>query len=74
MLMTNGIGAILGSSISGLIIDAWFTHADGSKDWHGIWTTFAAYSLVVAVLFVIFFKHRHDRAASTATVDSLHRV
>lgn len=59
MLMTNGIGAILGSSISGVIIDLWFTHADGSKDWHGIWTTFALYSLVVAVLFAIFFKHKH---------------
>jgi len=62
MLMTNGIGAILGSSISGVIIDLWFTHADGSKDWPGIWTTFASYSLVVAVLFAIFFKHRHVRA------------
>lgn len=59
MLMTNGIGAILGSSISGVIIDLWFTHADGSKDWHGIWTTFALYSLVVTVLFAIFFKHKH---------------
>ncbi|RAN82609.1 MFS transporter [Bacillus sp. SRB_336] len=61
MLMTNGIGAILGSSISGVIIDLWFTHADGSKDWPGIWTTFASYSLVVAVLFAIFFKHQHVR-------------
>ena len=61
MLMTNGIGAILGSSISGVIIDLWFTHADGSKDWHGIWITFAAYSLVVAVLFAILFRHKHVR-------------
>jgi NHS family xanthosine MFS transporter len=63
MVMTNGIGAVLGSSISGVIIDRFFTHADGSKDWHGIWTTFASYSLVVAVLFVIFFKHRHEPRA-----------
>ena len=41
MLMTNGVGAVLGSSLSGLIIDHWFIRADGSKDWHGIWTTFA---------------------------------
>lgn len=60
MLMTNGVGAVLGSSLSGLIIDAWFTHADGSKDWHGIWITFALYSLVVAVLFAILFRHKHD--------------
>ena len=59
MLMTNGVGAILGSSLSGIIIDTWFTAADGSKDWHGIWLTFAAYSLVVAGLFALLFRHEH---------------
>jgi NHS family xanthosine MFS transporter len=63
MLMTNGVGAVLGSSLSGLIIDAWFIRADGSKDWHGIWITFALYALAVAVLFSLLFKHRHDRSA-----------
>ncbi len=72
MLMTNGIGAILGSSISGVIIDLWFTHADGSKDWHGIWTTFALYSLVVAVLFAIFFKHQHVRGTALPPDGPLH--
>jgi MFS transporter, NHS family, xanthosine permease len=62
MMMTNGIGAFLGSKISGYIIDKYFTHAAG-KDWHQIWITFAIYSLVVAVLFAIFFKHKHDRKA-----------
>jgi NHS family xanthosine MFS transporter len=66
MLMTNGIGAILGSSISGVVIDLWFTEADGSKDWHGIWITFALYSQVLAVLFAIFFKHKHVRLAPSA--------
>jgi NHS family xanthosine MFS transporter len=60
MLMTNGIGAVLGSSISGLVIEAFFTHPDQSKDWHGIWMTFATYSLVVAVLFMLLFKHKHE--------------
>ena len=60
MLMTNGIGAVLGSSLSGLIIDHWFIRADGSKDWYGIWITFALYALVVAVLFSVLFKHRHQ--------------
>jgi len=62
MLMTNGVGAVLGSSLSGLIIDAWFIRADGSKDWHGIWITFALYALAVAVLFSLLFKYRHDRS------------
>ncbi|MDQ2769841.1 MAG: nucleoside permease [Bacteroidota bacterium] len=59
MMMTNGFGAVLGSSISGLVIQHYFTLADGTKDWHGIWLTFAAYSLVIAALFVVFFRHQH---------------
>jgi len=30
------------------------------RDWHHIWLTFAIYALVIAVLFGIFFKHKHD--------------
>jgi MFS transporter, NHS family, xanthosine permease len=63
MLMTNGIGAVLGSSISGVIIDKFFTRADHSLDWHGIWITFASYSLVVAVLFMFLFRHKHQPEA-----------
>jgi MFS transporter, NHS family, xanthosine permease len=63
MVMTNGIGAWLGSSISGLVIQKYFTHPDTSKDWHGIWLAFAGYSLVIALFFVVLFKHRHDPAA-----------
>ncbi|MEO7062343.1 MAG: MFS transporter, partial [Dokdonella sp.] len=63
MLMTNGVGAILGSSISGIVIDRYFTAADGTKDWHGIWLAFAGYALIVAVLFIVLFKHKHDPRA-----------
>ena len=65
MVMTNGIGAVLGSSISGFIIDRFFTYADKSRDWHGIWITFALYALATAVLFVPLFKHKHDPATMT---------
>ena len=60
MLMTNGIGAVLGSSISGWMIDRWFTAASGAKDWHGIWTAFALYALLMAIAFVPLFKHKHE--------------
>lgn len=60
MMMTNGFGAVLGSSLSGIIIQKYFTYADNSKDWHSIWITFALYALVIAFLFVILFKHKHD--------------
>lgn len=62
MMMTNGFGAFLGSRISGIAIDTYFTNSKGLQ-WHGIWMAFAIYSLVVAVLFAILFKHKHDPAA-----------
>ncbi|MGA0586788.1 nucleoside permease [Dyella sp. KRB-257] len=59
MMMTNGFGAVLGSSISGVVIEAFFTAPDGAKDWHGIWISFAAYSAVVAIAFLVLFRHKH---------------
>ncbi|WP_375436800.1 MFS transporter, partial [uncultured Hymenobacter sp.] len=63
MMMTNGFGAVLGSSLSGIIIQEYFTNADNSKDWPSIWITFALYALVIAVLFIILFKHKHEPQA-----------
>lgn len=60
MMMTNGFGAILGSWSSGVIIDTFFRGDSGHFKWEGIWNTFAVYSLVVAIFFAIFFKHKHD--------------
>jgi len=58
MMMTNGVGAFLGSKISGYVIDRYFV-TNEVRDWHGIWLTFALYALAVAVLFAIMFKHEH---------------
>ena len=60
MMMTNGFGAVLGSYVSGYLIQSYFTHADGNKDWHNIWLAFAAYALVITILFAIFFKYKHN--------------
>jgi MFS transporter, NHS family, xanthosine permease len=60
MMMTNGFGAFFGSRLSGIIIDKYFILEGGKYDWRGIWLTFAAYSLVVAILFAVFFKHKHN--------------
>jgi len=60
MMMTNGVGAYLGSKISGYVIDKYFLSPGGDKNWHGIWLTFAIYALVIAVLFLVLFKHKHD--------------
>ncbi len=61
MMMTNGVGAFLGSKISGYLIDAYFT-VSGEKEWTGIWLSFAAYALIVAILFAIMFKSPTARA------------
>lgn len=62
MMMTNGVGAFLGSKISGYLIDARYTLPGGDRDWPGIWTAFSLYAAVIAVLFLLLFRHKHDPA------------
>lgn len=59
MMMTNGFGAVIGSTASGYLIQNCFLDAQGNKEWFGIWITFAGYALVVAILFVIIFRYKH---------------
>ena len=59
MMMTNGFGTMIGALTSGIIIKAFFVGAKGIWDWNGIWLAFAAYALVVAILFMLLFKHKH---------------
>ncbi len=63
MMMTNGVGAFFGSKVSGYLIDNYYTGPEGAKDWHGIWLAFAIYALIIAILFWVFFKHKHDPGA-----------
>ncbi len=30
------------------------------RDWHNIWLSFAGYALVIAILFAVLFKHKHN--------------
>ncbi len=106
MMMTNGFGAVLGSIVSGWMIQKYFTQAyttiqslathvgstadnkhlikfladkgitiseNGDlsraldvKDWHNIWLSFTVYALVITVLFMVFFKHKHTKAEEKA--------
>ena len=65
MLMTNGIGAILGSIIAGKVIKTWFTDEFiGAISWNlphcpNVWFVFAAYALAVMILFAVIFKYKH---------------
>lgn len=62
MLMTNGIGASVGTLAAGAVVDHYCSWQDGYLigDWHTTWLLFAAFSLVVAVLFVIFFRVKKE--------------
>ncbi|MCL1868546.1 MAG: MFS transporter [Paludibacter sp.] len=65
MLMTNGIGAILGNLIAGKVIQMWFTRPDKSIVWNlpdfpNVWFVFAAYALLVGILFALIFKYKHN--------------
>jgi MFS transporter, NHS family, xanthosine permease len=57
MVMTNGIGAMAGGWAAGLVVD-YFTN-NNVKDWKSIWFSFAAYALVIGIIFPFLFKYKH---------------
>ena len=63
MLMTNGLGAILGGLFAGKIVDH-FTDTAGNKNWANIWFTFAGYALLIAVAFLLVFRYKHKPEAA----------
>ena len=65
MLMTNGIGATVGTLSAQAIVNH-FVYNAAEPDWSAAWYTFAAYAVVVAVLFMILFKEPKDSSAKVA--------
>ena len=55
MLMTNGLGASIGTWAAGKVVNH-FVYNAAEPSWSTAWYIFAAYSLVVAVAFMILFK------------------
>jgi NHS family xanthosine MFS transporter len=70
MMMVNGVGAFLGSILSGIIIDKYFTLPDHSENWHGIWLTFAGYALVIAIIFPFVFRYNDNPALKKAIINT----
>ena len=66
MVMTNGVGAYLGGALSGIVVD-YFT-INGVRDWQSIWFTFAAYALVLALVFPFIFKYKHENEEKLNTI------
>ena len=58
MLMTNGIGAILGGELAGRTV-SYFT-LNNKVQWPEVWFSFAAYALVITIAFTFMFKYKHN--------------
>ena len=58
MLMTNGLGATIGTLAAGQIVNHYCSWQDGflQGDWQTCWFIFAGFSLVVGVCFALVFK------------------
>ena len=60
VMMTNGFGAYLGTIVSSWAINEFFIMSNGSTDWKGAWSAFAVYAFIIAILFTLLFKHKHN--------------
>lgn len=64
MMMTNGFGATIGMLGAGAVVNH-FVYAHDTAEaqllgWQTSWYIFAAYSLVVTLLFALIFKYKHQ--------------
>lgn len=66
-LGTYGLGMLIGSLISGPIVDHW-TLAGGTHDWKAIWLIPAAIAIVVLIPFLLLFREKaSDRIKDSTT-------
>lgn len=70
MMMTNGLGASIGTLSAQMMIDRYVNSLGANADpmavwqgWNTCWYIFAGYALVVAVAFAIMFRYKHEPEA-----------
>ena len=65
MLMTNGLGATIGTLAAGEIVNHFCTWQDGylQGDWRTCWFIFAGFALAVAVAFALVFRPKKEEVA-----------
>ena len=64
MLMTNGLGASIGTILAGMVINHYCHWTDDGYlmgDWKTCWFIFAGYALVVAVAFAVLFRPKKEQ-------------
>ena len=65
MLMTNGLGATIGTLIAGEVVNHychWTSDGYLIGNWQACWFIFAGYALVVFILFAFAFDHKEKKA------------
>ncbi|MBO7299811.1 MAG: MFS transporter [Tidjanibacter sp.] len=64
MMMTNGLGATIGTLSAQAVVNACVNSKPAGvaqvEGWSDAWLIFAAYALVVAIMFAIIFKYKHQ--------------
>lgn len=64
MMMTNGFGATIGTLSAQAVVNACVNSKPAGIEqvagWSNAWLIFAAYALVVAILFALIFKYKHQ--------------
>ena len=70
MIMTNGIGASVGTFLAGTFVVNRFVDMSGTKTaaenlpgWQTSWFIFAAYSLIISILFFLIFRAPKNKIA-----------
>ena len=71
MLMTNGVGATIGTLGAQWVVNQYTTWQDALVngqtkslmlgDWQSVWFIFAGYALLVTLLFAMLFRYKHKR-------------
>ena len=65
MMMTNGLGATIGSLCAQLVVNRFTAGREGAElmsGWSWAWYAFALFALVLTFLFAIIFKYKHEPA------------
>lgn len=63
MLMTNGLGATIGTLLAGEVVNHYCHWTDDGflvGDWQSCWFIFAGFALAVGVSFALMFKHKEE--------------
>ena len=63
MMMTNGLGATIGTIMAQQVVNHYVDFTSDMpqvEGWSQAWLVFAGYMLMVALLFTVFFKYKHN--------------